>query len=322
MPIERFLSRQEELQCERNFLFSFSMQSSLLHRYAVVLAVCTLFLVVAGASVTSHQAGLSVPDWPLSYGQVMPPMVGGVKWEHGHRMVATFVGMLTVGLAIWLAVAEPRRWMRRLGWAALGAVILQGVLGGLTVLLLLPPAVSVSHACLAQLFFSTTVAIALFTSRGWYGGPQIVEDSGRPSLRSLSLVIPGMILIQIALGAAFRHGAIGVLAHIIGALVVSLAILILAAFVLLQFPDHKVLRGAAKTLLAVTLVQVFLGIETYFARLGAAEKPLPMLIFTIAHVATGALTLASSAVLAIQIWRNVSAPQVDALQTETAAVAP
>jgi len=87
------------------------MPSPWLHRYAVLLAVCTLFLVVAGASVTSHQAGLSVPDWPLSYGQVMPPMVGGVLWEHGHRMVATFVGMLTVGLAIWMAVAEPRRWM-------------------------------------------------------------------------------------------------------------------------------------------------------------------------------------------------------------------
>ena len=111
------------------------------------------------------------------------------------------------------------------------------------------------------------------------------------------------------------------LAHVIGAMVVSLAILILGAFVLLQFPDHKVLRGAAKTLLAATLVQVFLGIETYFARLGAAEKPLPMLIFTIAHVATGALTLASSVVLAIQIWRNVTTPHAEALHTETAAVA-
>ena len=101
---------------------------------------------------------------------------------------------------------------------------------------------------------------------------------------------------------------------------ISLAILILCAFVLLQFPDHKTLRGAAKTLLAVTLMQVFLGIEAYFARLGAAEKPVPMLVFTIAHVATGALTLASSVVLAIQIWRNVSAPQPEIVPTETAAV--
>ena len=297
------------------------MYSPSLHRYALILAVCTLFLVVAGASVTSHQAGLSVPDWPLSYGQVMPPMIGGVKWEHGHRMVATFVGMLTVGLAIWFAVAEPRRWMRKLGWFALTAVIVQGVLGGLTVLLLLPPAISVSHACLAQLFFSTTVAVAIFTSRGWYAGPQMVEDYGKPSLRSLSIVTPALILAQIALGAAFRHGAIGVLPHIIGAMILALVILIVCAFVLHQFPNHATLRTAAKTMLAVTLVQVFLGIETYFARLDAAEKPLFMLIFTIAHVATGALTLASSIALAIQIWRNVRAPQPDTIHTETAAVA-
>src|ERR1022692_4928887 len=99
------------------------------------------FLVVAGASVTSKEAGLSVPDWPLSYGQVMPEMTGGVFFEHGHRMVATFVGMLTITLAIWLALADQRAWMRKLGWVALGAVIVQGLLGGLTVLLLLPPAV-------------------------------------------------------------------------------------------------------------------------------------------------------------------------------------
>jgi len=296
------------------------MPSPWLHRYTVLVAVCTLLLVVAGASVTSHQAGLSVPDWPLSYGQVMPPMVGGVLWEHGHRMVATFVGMLTVGLAIWLAVAEPRRWMRRLGFVALAAVIVQGVLGGLTVLLLLPPAVSVSHACLAQLFFSTAVAIAIFTSRGWGAGPQMVEDYGKPSLRSLSVVTGALILAQIALGAGFRHGALGILPHVIGAMIVSLAILILAAFVLHQFPQHSTLRRAAKTLLAVTLAQLFLGIETYFARLGAAEKPMPMLIFTIAHVATGALTLASSVVLAIQIWRNVAAPKHEDQVEEGAAV--
>src|ERR1700681_4778369 len=129
------------------------MERFWLHRYAVLLAVCTLFLVVAGASVTSKEAGLSVPDWPLSYGQVMPPMVGGVFFEHGHRMVATTVGMLTIGLVIFLARAERRAWMRKLGWIALAAVVAQGVLGGLTVLLLLPPAVSISHACLAQLFF-------------------------------------------------------------------------------------------------------------------------------------------------------------------------
>src|ERR1700679_2206457 len=170
------------------------MERFWLHRYAVLLAVCTLFLVVSGASVTSKEAGLSVPDWPLSYGQVMPQMTGGVFFEHGHRMVATFVGALTVGLAVWLTRADPRPWMRKLGWIALGAVVLQGLLGGLTVLLLLPPAVSVSHACLAQLFFSTTMAIALFTSKKWMEGPEIVEDYGWPSLRTLAIVTPVLVL--------------------------------------------------------------------------------------------------------------------------------
>jgi heme a synthase len=276
-----------------------------LHRYAIALAVCTLFLVVAGASVTSKQAGLSVPDWPLSYGQVMPEMTGGVFFEHGHRMVATFVGLLTIGLAIWLARAEKRAWMRKLGWIALGAVILQGLLGGLTVLLLLPPAVSVSHACLAQLFFSATVAIAIFTSRSWQRGAEMVEDYGKPSLRSLAVVIPALVLAQIALGAAFRHGAMTVLPHILGAMVIASAILIVCAFVLHQFPEHRALRPTAITLMVVTLVQVMLGIGAYYARLDASRNPVAMVIVTVAHVATGALTLASSVALAIQIRRNV-----------------
>lgn len=276
-----------------------------LHRYADLLAVCTLFLVVAGASVTSKEAGLSVPDWPLSYGQVMPQMTGGVFFEHGHRMVATFVGVLTIGLAVWLTRVDPRPWMRKLGWIALGAVILQGLLGGLTVLLLLPPPVSVSHACLAQLFFSTTVAIAVFTSRSWQLGPQMVDDYGRPSLRSLAILTPSLVLVQIALGAAFRHGAIGVMAHVIGAMVVSLVILMVGVFVLHQFPNHPALRPAAIALLGVTLVQVCLGMGAYYARLAAKERPLAMVLTTVAHVATGALTLAASIVLAIQIRRNV-----------------
>src|SRR5882724_8519599 len=153
-----------------------------LYRWSVLLAFCTLLLVVAGGLVTSNDAGLSVPDWPLSYGKLMPKMEGGILFEHGHRMVATTVGMLTIGLAIWLARAEKRRWMRRLGWVALGAVIAQGLLGGMTVIFLLPKPVSISHACLAQLFFSTTVLIALLTSPGWRTSRRMVEDSGLRSL--------------------------------------------------------------------------------------------------------------------------------------------
>src|SRR5258708_8422869 len=227
-----------------------------LHRYAILLSVCTLFLVVAGASVTSKEAGLSVPDWPLSYGQVMPPMIGGVKFEHGHRMIATFVGMLTIGLAIWLQRADPRSWMRKLGWISLAAVIGQGILGGLTVLLLLPPAVSISHACLAQLFFSTMVAIALFTSKRWQDGPEIVDDHGWPSLRTLAIVVPMMVLAQVALGAAFRHRVLSLMPHVIGAMIVTLAFMFLAIFVVNHFPTHPSLRPPWLPLLAITFIQL------------------------------------------------------------------
>jgi cytochrome c oxidase assembly protein subunit 15 len=283
------------------------MERFWLHRYSVLLAVCTLFLVVAGASVTSKEAGLSVPDWPLSYGQVMPQMTGGVFFEHGHRMVATLVGFMTIILAVWLALVETRSWMKKLGFAALGAVIVQGLLGGLTVKLLLPPAVSISHACLAQLFFSTTVAIAVFTSRNWLQGPEIVEDHGWPSLRSLAIVTPLMVLVQIALGAAFRHRAIGVLPHVLFSMVVTLAVLFTATFVMHQFPEHRSLATAAKALLGVTFLQVMLGVAAYYTRLQAAQQPLAMVLTTVAHVATGGLTMASSVILSIQILRNVRA---------------
>ncbi|HXP85049.1 MAG TPA: COX15/CtaA family protein [Bryobacteraceae bacterium] len=291
-----------------------------LHRYTLLLAVCTLFLVIAGAEVTSHQAGLSVPDWPLSYGQVMPPMTGGVRWEHGHRMVATSVGLLTIGLVIFLARREKRAWMRRLGWIALGAVIVQGVLGGLTVLLLLPPAVSVAHACLAQLFFSTTVAMAVFTSRSWQRGPEPVSDYGWPSMRTLAIVTPAAILAQIALGAGFRHRAITVLPHVIGAMVVAIVILTTCAFVLHQFPEHGALRKAAKALLSVTLVQLALGLATYFVGSRTEAPQLAIVVFTVLHVAAGALTLAASVVLSIQIRRNVLVPMRAGADSQHAAV--
>jgi cytochrome c oxidase assembly protein subunit 15 len=285
------------------------MYNPALHRYAVLLAVCTLVLVTAGALVTSNQAGLSVPDWPLSYGKIMPDMVGGVLFEHGHRMVATTVGMLTIGMLIWLWRSDQRRWMRNLGLAALGAVILQGVLGGLTVLLLLPPPVSIAHACLAQLFFSTTVALAIFTSRSWLAGPEPVQDYGWPSLRSLSIVTPAAALIQIALGAAFRHRALGVMPHLVGAMIVSLVILITGVFVLNQFPEHKTLRSAAKVMLGILFAQVFLGMLAFWVRLDDSFSQVSMVISTVAHVAGGGLTLASSIALSILIRRNVRAAE-------------
>ena len=276
-----------------------------LHRYTILLAVCTLFLVVAGASVTSNQAGLSVPDWPLSYGKLMPEMRGGVFFEHGHRLVATTVGFLTIILSVWLWRADPRRWMKKLGLWALAGVIVQGVLGGLTVILLLPPAVSVAHACLAQLFFSATVALALFTSKRWFSGPVYVKDMGWPSLRSMAIVAPVAVLAQIALGAAFRHGAMSVIPHLLGAVIVAMILLMEGAFILHQFPENPNLAPYAKAVLAMTFIQIFLGVGAFMARMSSTAPAAEMLMTTVAHVAGGGLTLAFTILLSIQIRRQV-----------------
>ena len=138
----------------------------------------------------------------------MPPMVGGIFYEHGHRMVATTVGMLTIVLAVWLSRREPRAWVRRLGYAALAAVVAQGVLGGLTVIFLLPTAISVAHACLAQTFFCLVVTIAVVTS------PRVARGAGR---RRLDRGVPDrrrdhggrLIFLQLLVGAVMRHDKAG-----------------------------------------------------------------------------------------------------------------
>ena len=172
-----------------------------LYRYSQFLVLAVVFLLVAGAMVTSTGSGLAVPDWPLSFGQVMPPMEGGVFYEHGHRMVATGIGVLTIILAVWLWRKEARSWMRKLGWIALGMVIAQGLLGGLTVLLKLPVWTSAAHACLGQSFFLMTVFISLALSPGWEAKP-LKAATQLPLLAPLATLA---IFIQLVLGAVMRH---------------------------------------------------------------------------------------------------------------------
>src|SRR5258708_32199733 len=138
-----------------------------LHKYAIFTVCSTFLLLIAGALVTSNDAGLSVPTWPLAWGSVTPPMVGGIVYEWSHRVIAASVGFLTIILAAWLWIAEKRPWMRWLGLAALGGGLAPGILAGLTVRMFQPPAVSAAHAPPAQPFFSTLVPIAFFTSAWW-----------------------------------------------------------------------------------------------------------------------------------------------------------
>ncbi|MFQ5500768.1 MAG: heme A synthase [Phycisphaerae bacterium] len=181
-----------------------------LHRFAVVLACLTLFLIVAGGMVTSTGSGLSVPDWPNTYGRNMftfpiSQWVGGIFYEHGHRLIASTVGFLTIVLAVWLQWVEPRRWLRRLGWIALLTVICQGVLGGLTVLYLLPTPVSVFHACLAQTFFCIVISIAVFTSLGWKHRTTRSPNVDHRLVRRMCIATVIVVSVQLLLGALMRH---------------------------------------------------------------------------------------------------------------------
>ena len=281
-----------------------------LYRWSVLLAFCTLLLVVAGGLVTSRDAGLSVPDWPLSYGKLMPKMEGGVLYEHGHRMIATLVGMFTIVSLVWIFRMDRRRWMRVLVVAALLGVIAQGVLGGITVIYLLPWYISSSHATLAQLFFSTTVTMALFTSRRWFAGASAIPEDAENPLRGLSLAAPLCVLGQLFLGAAARHKAIGAIYHICGAPFVTGVILWLSMRVLLHYSRNREMRNCAVILLTITMTQVFLGVGAYMTRIAYVDsvQPMPLMVtFTVLHVAVGALTLASSVVMAILVRRNLGA---------------
>ena len=180
-----------------------------LHTYSLVCAAFTFCLIIAGGLVTSTGSSLAVPDWPLAYGMLMPPMVGGILYEHGHRLIASFVGLLTVGLTIWLWKKEDRRWVKILGITALAAVITQGLLGGLTVVFLLPTAISVSHATLAQTFFVIVSTIALVTSRWWNSEYPKLSRELDPALFRLSLLAALAVYVQLILGALMRHTGSG-----------------------------------------------------------------------------------------------------------------
>jgi len=279
-----------------------------MHRYAVFTASCTFLLLIAGALVTSNDAGLSIPDWPLAYGSLTPPMVGGIRYEFTHRVIATCIGLLTIGLAAWLWKAENRAWMRWLGVAALGGVIAQGILGGMTVRMFQPPAVSAAHATLAQLFFSTVVAIAVFTSPWWSREVAPVEDPKTPHVRSLVVWTAVAVFLQLILGAAFRHKGFGIIPHLIGAVIVTILIFMTAGALKRRFSNVPELRKCARLLHILIGVQLLLGGGAYWSRLYAAHFPQPipvMVALTVVHTVTGALVLAATLVTALLTYRLV-----------------
>ena len=276
----------------------------------------TFLLIIAGALVTSNDAGLSVPDWPTSFGSLykIPHLVGGIKFEHTHRMIAQFVGFLSIVLAVWTWRVDPRRWMKYLGVTALGLVIAQGVLGGLTVLFYLPPAISSAHAALAQTFFCVVVLIALFTARSWVEEIPRIEienDEGRPSLFTLALLSIFVLYVQLILGAMFRHHGLSWWPHVLNAATVAIVLPWTSIRALSRYSGIAAVRRPAITMLALLIAQLCLGFVAFLTRVAwghdAVQPELPMVVSTVAHVAVGALLLATTAVLAVQACRHIAA---------------
>ena len=296
------------------------------HRYAKLVAACTVVLIAAGATVTSTDSGLSVPDWPTTYGWNMfafplSRMVGGIRYEHAHRLIGSTVGFMTIILAVSTWRVESRRWVRWLGVACLGAVILQGVLGGITVLFFLPPAVSIGHAGLAQLFFCLTLTLALVTSPGWKAASASVDDV---TLRRAAIVTTALVYMQILIGATMRHNAAGLaipdfpwafghvippiwnariavnFAHRVGALLVTIAILATSTHVLYHHRGRSELVRPAILLLVFVAVQVTLGALVIWS----GKDP----VVNTVHVVNGAAVLGTSRVLSLRSIRGSTVP--------------
>lgn len=288
------------------------------HRYAVLVACLVVGLISAGALVTSTGSGLSVPDWPTSYGGFNPPnwwRISTVRAEHGHRLIAGLVGLLTLGLAIWTQRVESRPWVKGLAWGALATVVTQAVLGGVTVLLFLPTAVSVLHAATAELFLCMVVLIAVVTSSSWIRvSPEMRPTYNGDRPRRFSRWLPVAIYVQILVGAVMRHSGAGLAIPdfplVFGGLVPPewsfpiaihylhrLGAVVVAVWIFKAWQeasrDGETWRGVvwpARVLLALLVVQVSLGALVVWS--GKAALPNTL------HVTVGASILAVSVLLA------------------------
>jgi heme A synthase len=225
-------------------------------------------------------------------------------------MVAGTLVSLTLTIAIRTFLVERRRWMR---WLAIGAfctVVVQAVLGGLTVLLFQPPAVSTAHATVAQTFFCIAVAIALFTGRKWVEEqPRVEFDTRRPSLLTLTLLSIFVMYVQLILGGMFRHHGMSWWPHVLNAAIVAFVLTWTVIRTLSVYSHIQAVRRPAILILALLITQLCLGFAAFLTRVAwgkdAAQPELPMVAATVAHVAVGALLLATTVVLAIQVWRHV-----------------
>ncbi len=229
-------------------------------------------------------------------------------------MVAGTLVSLTLAIALWTFFVEKRRWLRWLAVGAFGTVIAQATLGGLTVLFFQPPWLSTAHATVAQTFFCIAVAIALFTGRKWVEDPEKEQppvecDSRHPSLFTLAVLSIVVLYVQLILGGMFRHHGMSWWPHVLNAATVSFVLAWTAIRAISVYSNIDAVRRPAIIMLSLLITQLCLGFAAFLTRVawgqGAVQPELPMVASTVAHVAVGALLLASTVVLAIQVWRNI-----------------
>ena len=269
------------------------------HRLAVLTAAATGVLIVFGGLVTNTGAAMAVPDWPTTFGHNMflfpfSGMVGGVFYEHSHRLLGALVGLLTLALAVTLWRAGGR--LRALGVAAVAAVVVQGVIGGLRVVLT-ADALAMVHGPFAQAFFAFVVALALLTSA--------TMAAPAPSLdavtRGLTVATAALVYLQIVFGALLTHA--GYLAlHLLGALAVFVVAPMATAR--LRRSGDVVAAPAARLALVLLGLQLVLGTGSYLARFSALWIPggqLTVLALPVAHRLAGGLLLATAVVMAVRV---------------------
>jgi heme A synthase len=253
-------------------------ESPWLHRYAIFVALVAFIAIVAGAIVTS----LARPIAATPAASINP------AFELWHSIIGSAALALMLGLVI--GIRTP------FGWVGFSAAVLGAAMPQLSPIL---------HAVLAQMFFGAAVGVALTTSSSWKRGPEPIEDSWHPSMRSLAIAVPAIILLQTTLGASYRYHALGVIWHILNAMLVLLLILIVSIFLIRQFPQHPTLRPAAVALAVITSIQVALGFTTFLMLILFPETSLAVVISSVLHVSTGALTFGAGLALAILIRYNV-----------------
>ena len=271
----------------------------LAHRLAVLTATATCVLIVFGGLVTNTGAALAVPDWPTTFGHNMfffpwSGMVGGVFYEHSHRLLGSLVGALTVALAVALWPRGGR--LRALGVVAVAAVIAQGVIGGLRVILL-TDGLALVHGPLAHAFFALVVALALVTSARMARPAPAVDGA----TRGLAVAGAALVYVQIVFGALLTHaGRLDL--HLAGAVAVFVLLPIVTAR--LGRTGDVVAVPAARALVLLLGVQLLLGVGSYLARFSAIWIPggqLTMLALPVAHRLVGGLILAAAVVLAVRV---------------------